>query len=125
MKVKSLSHIRLLAAPWTVAHQAPPSMRFSRQEYWSRVPSPSLEDPPEKGKASVSWAREFHGLYGPWGHKESDTTERLSRSLTQQEHHVKTGLMLPQTKELLEARRQAKSRSFPYAFRGSMAVHIP
>ena len=40
-KVKSLSHVRLLATPWTAAYQAPPSMRFSRQEYWSGVPSPS------------------------------------------------------------------------------------
>ena len=31
-KVKSLSHVRLFATPWTVAHQAPPSMEFSRQE---------------------------------------------------------------------------------------------
>ena len=41
MKVKSLSHIRLFATPWTVAHQAPPSMGFSRQEYWSGLPFPS------------------------------------------------------------------------------------
>ena len=41
MKVKSLSHVRLLATPWTAAHQAPPSMGFSRQEYWSGVPLPS------------------------------------------------------------------------------------
>ena len=40
-KVKSLSHVWLLATPWTVAYQAPPSMGFSRQEYWSGVPSPS------------------------------------------------------------------------------------
>ena len=40
-KVKSLSRIRLLATPWTAAHQAPPSMGFSRQEYWSGVPLPS------------------------------------------------------------------------------------
>ena len=33
--MKSLSHVRLLATPWTVAHQAPPSMGFSRQEYFS------------------------------------------------------------------------------------------
>ena len=33
MKVKSLSHIQLLATPWTAAYQAPPSMGFSRQEY--------------------------------------------------------------------------------------------
>ena len=38
MKVKSLSHVRLLATPWTVAHQAPPPMGFSRQEYWSGLP---------------------------------------------------------------------------------------
>ena len=38
---KSLSHVWLLVTPWTGAHQAPPSMGFSRQEYWSGVPSPS------------------------------------------------------------------------------------
>ena len=38
VKVKPLSRIRLLATPWTAAHQAPPSMRFSRQEYWNGVP---------------------------------------------------------------------------------------
>ena len=38
VKVKSLSRFRLLATPWTAAHQAPPSMGFSRQEYWSGVP---------------------------------------------------------------------------------------
>ena len=40
-KMKSLSRVRLLATPWTAAHQAPPSMGFSRQVYWSRVPLPS------------------------------------------------------------------------------------
>ena len=41
VKVKSLSRVRLLATPWTAAHQASPSMGFSRQEYWSGVPLPS------------------------------------------------------------------------------------
>ena len=41
VKVKSLSCVWLLATPWTAAYQAPPSMGFSRQEYWSWVPSPS------------------------------------------------------------------------------------
>ena len=41
VKVKLLSLVRLLATPWTAAHQAPPSMGFSRQEYWSGVPLPS------------------------------------------------------------------------------------
>ena len=40
-KVKSLSRVRLSTTPWTAAHQAPPPMGFSRQEYWSRVPFPS------------------------------------------------------------------------------------
>ena len=38
--MKSLSHVRLLETPWTAAYQVPPSMRFSRQEYWSGVPLP-------------------------------------------------------------------------------------
>ena len=41
VKVKSLSHDRLFATPWTVAYQASPSMGFPRQEYWSGVPLPS------------------------------------------------------------------------------------
>ena len=41
VKVKSLSHVRLLVTSWTAAYQAPPSIGFSRQEYWSRVPLPS------------------------------------------------------------------------------------
>ena len=40
-RVKSLSHVWFLVTPWTAAYQAPPSMRFSRQEYWSGVPLPS------------------------------------------------------------------------------------
>ena len=51
------------------------------QESWVR--SLGWEDTLEKGKATtpVFWPGEFHGLYSPWGHKESDTTERLSLSL--------------------------------------------
>ena len=41
VKGKSLSRVQLPATPWTAAHQAPPSMGFSRQEYWSGVPLPS------------------------------------------------------------------------------------
>ena len=41
VKVKSFSHVRLLATSWTAAYEAPPSMGFSRQEYWSGVPLPS------------------------------------------------------------------------------------
>ena len=48
-KVKSLSHVRLVVTPWTVAHQAPLSMGFSRQEHWSGLPFPSPGDLPNPG----------------------------------------------------------------------------
>ena len=48
-RVKSLSCVRLFATPWTVVHQAPPSMEFSRQEYWSGLPFPSPGDLPDPG----------------------------------------------------------------------------
>ena len=43
------SHVRLFATPWTVAYQAPQSMGFSRQEYWSGLPFPSPGDLPNPG----------------------------------------------------------------------------
>ena len=49
VKVKSLSRVRLFATPWTIAHQAPVSMGFSRQEYWSALPFPSPGDLPNPG----------------------------------------------------------------------------
>ena len=55
-EVKSLSHVWLFATPWTVAHQAPPSMGFSRQEYWSGLPFPSPGDLPNPGMEPVSLA---------------------------------------------------------------------
>ena len=48
-KVKSLSHVQLFATPWTIAWQAPLSMGFSRQEYWSGLPFPSPGDLPKPG----------------------------------------------------------------------------
>ena len=48
VKGKSLCRAQLLATPWTAAYQAPPSMGFSRQEYWSGVPLPSLNVIPSK-----------------------------------------------------------------------------
>ena len=42
--MKLLNHVQLFTIPWTVAHQAPPSMGFSRQEYWSGVPFPPPGD---------------------------------------------------------------------------------
>ena len=51
VKVKSLSRVRLLATPWIAAYQAPPSMEFSRQEYWSGLPLPS----PFPGLLELKW----------------------------------------------------------------------
>ena len=47
--MKSLSCVQLFATPWTVAHQAPPSVEFSRQEYWSGLSFPSPGDLPDLG----------------------------------------------------------------------------
>ena len=49
VKVKLLSRVQLFATPWTVAYQAPPSMGFSRPEYWSGLPFPSPGDLPIPG----------------------------------------------------------------------------
>ena len=48
-EVNSFNRVRLFATPWTVAYYAPPSMGFSRQEYWSGVPLPSPEYLPDPG----------------------------------------------------------------------------
>ena len=48
-KVKSLNRVQLFAIPWTVAYHAPPSMGFSRQEYWSGLPFLSPDDLPNPG----------------------------------------------------------------------------
>ena len=55
VKVKSFSCARLLATPWTVAYQAPPSMGFSRQEYWSVLPLPSPGYLPTPGIEPASY----------------------------------------------------------------------
>ena len=61
VKVKSLSRVRLCATPWTAAYQAPPSMGFSRQEYWSGVPLPS----PNINLRGAKWS-DFRGFKRPW-----------------------------------------------------------
>ena len=69
VKAKSLSRVQLFATPWTAAHQAPPSMGFSRLEYWSGVPLHSLR---ERLPTPIFWPGELHGLYSPRGPKEAD-----------------------------------------------------
>ena len=69
VKVKLLSCVWLLATPWTAAYQAPPSMGFSRQEYWSGLPSPSPSGNAERysyfGKQSGSFSKIKHKLNTP------------------------------------------------------------
>ena len=58
VKVKSLSCVQLFATPWTAAHQAPPSMGFSRQEYWSGVPESLIsEEQNVQGNYMLPWRR--------------------------------------------------------------------
>ena len=68
-EVKLLSRVRLFAIPWTVAHQAPPSMGFSRQEYWSGLPFPSPQKGALKtvwGSLVVQWLRLMLSMQGAW-----------------------------------------------------------
>ena len=62
VKVKSLSRVWIFVTPWTVAHQAPPSMEFSRQEYWSGLPFPSPGDLPNTGMEPRSPALQADAL---------------------------------------------------------------
>ena len=66
VKVKSLSRVRLLATPWTAAYQAPPSMGFSRQEYWSGVPLPSLEGFSTTPKSAAEWRNHPRTVEKDW-----------------------------------------------------------
>ena len=66
VKVKLLSRVRLSATPWTAAYQAPPSMGFSRQEYWSGVPLPSPPPscfPPNPRQLLICFLPQWTGLF--------------------------------------------------------------
>ena len=88
--MKSLSHVWHFATPWTIAYQAPPSMGFSRQEYWSGLPFPSPYNMVvpcfpggSEGKASARlpamWRPGFDSWVGkiPWGRKWQSTPALL------------------------------------------------
>ena len=77
-EIKSLSRVQLFATPWTVAHQAPPSMEFSRQEYWSGLPFPSAGDLPDPGIKSGSPAFQADSLLSePPGKPREETQDML------------------------------------------------
>ena len=77
LKVKLLSCVRLFATPWTVAHQAPPSMGFSRQEYWSGLPFPSPGALPHPGIEPRSPALQADALISEPPGKPADCNESL------------------------------------------------
>ena len=63
MKVKTESEVALLVTPWTAAYQAPLSMGFSRQEYWSGVPFPS----PDFNSSHLLYPKRADNLFCLWG----------------------------------------------------------
>ena len=68
------SHVRLCATPQMAAHQAPPSIGFSRQEYWSGLPLSSTNGYESEQTQGDSEGQGSLVCCSPWGHKESDTT---------------------------------------------------
>ena len=60
--MKSFTSVQLFETPWTVAHQAPPSVKFFRQEYWSGLPFPSPGGLPDSGIEPGSPALQADGL---------------------------------------------------------------
>ena len=89
-EVKSLSRVWLFATPWTVAHQAPPSMGFSRQEYWSGLPFPSPGDLPNPGIEPGSPALQTDA-FTVWATREAKESEICSVMSNSLRHH---GLIL-------------------------------
>ena len=85
VKVKSLSRVRLFATPWIVAYQASPSIRFSRQGYWSGLPFPSPGDLPDPGTEPGS----------PELYADTLPSEPPGKSLNQQGH---SGVLSPSLK---------------------------
>ena len=94
MKVKLLSCVRLFATPWTAAFQAPPSMGFSRQEYWEWVAIAFSENTQEQGHIRI-WATPTAGLeistvlegtLGRWGGLCLLARERTLTAVTQEKH---------------------------------------
>ena len=75
----AVSHVRFFATPWTVACQAPLSMEFSRQEYWSGLPFPAPGIEPTSF-ASPAWAGRFFTISSTW--EDRNPSESESKSLS-------------------------------------------
>ena len=85
VKMKLLSHVQLLATPWTAAYQAPPPMGFSRQEYWSGVPELRVSDLKGSGEIAEKWTsgledvEEIWRRDRKWGHRQEPVAESWAR----------------------------------------------
>ena len=77
VKVKSFSHIQLFKTPWTAAYQAPLPMGFSRQEYWSGVPLPSLKTNPREYQIVRTQTKETTWIQDPASPNTSNTLYRM------------------------------------------------
>ena len=93
--MESLSRVQLFATPWTVAYQAPLSMGFSRQEYWSGLPFPSPGDLPDPGIEPMSLmspalADRFFITSSAWGTLNGDKGEKL---VNWHQAQIKTSLL--------------------------------
>ena len=99
--MKSLSSVRLFAIPCTVAHQAPLSMGFSRQEYWSGLSFPSPGNLPDPGIKPRSPALQTGTLTSePPGKPQNNTNEYFNKS-TNSEILKNKSIMFRETKKLI------------------------
>ena len=86
--MKLLSRVELFVTPWTVAYQAPPSMGFSRQEYWNGLPFPSPADLPDSGIEPGFPALEADALTSEPPGKTEDTVLSVIHKLTNGNKHL-------------------------------------
>ena len=100
-EVKSLSPVWLFATPWTVANQAPPSMEFSRQEYWSGLPFPGIYLGPNYG----------------WGNEDNGDLPQKIPSATVLAHNPAAGHHRPMASRETPRHLQASPGQFPVGSR--------
>ena len=116
MKWKSLSRVQLFATPWTVAYQAPPSMEFSRQEYWSGVTFPSPGDLPNSGIKPGYPTLQADALTSePPGKPKQITCIQITKSSKTKKIYIKLALF-PISPKLFSVWLNRRQMEFPICF---------